>query len=460
MLIHIVVSGLVLLALVVWFYGLEAKGDRHTIFVVLVITLLVEALLAGPAAEVPVGVLRPRILQQDFRPPDAVIVAALAARLISARTQQMSRLAVWWTAFIAMYVTGVVVGLMQNIPAQEVLFQGKAAFYLVGGIVLASGADIDRLYRSVGKLGLVLAGLVPLALVIEAASIDVSISTPIQHLNRLGRLSNDTVTLLTLVGVVVLLTEATRPRRRLPYVAAGVVLTFAAIAGHQRASYLVVAVVTVFLVGLALGNTWRRRSSLTGIEVSLLGLGVFAMVALGFLATSSPGVIVAPVQDAFGGEAESRSAAARISLVDQAFEKIQDNPIIGSGVGTKVIRKAALSNKEVAAAAHNVLLDVAMRIGLVGLVLLLIAVSATVASGLHIWRRARDNPTAAIAMSGVVLVLGVMTKGMVEPAFDKFRLSLTLGIGAGLVMAAMRKFGDKGPDQSGDVRHPVVAEQP
>lgn len=447
MLIVIAVTGIVLFGLLGWFYSLEEDDNRHMILIVLVCTLLAEALLAGPAAEVPVGILRPRVFGQDFRPPDAVILAALAARVLSVRGTHVSRLAVGWMLFLLMYTTGVAVGLLEGIPYVEVLFQGKAVFYLIGGMTIASGADVMRVYQSTWRLGYVLAALVPIAVVLEAINFNISVSTPVQDLNRLGRLSNDTVTLITLVGVLVILTEATRPNRRLKVGIAALLLLLAPAAGHQRASYLVLLAILLAFGVLSFGKTWSRRATVTPVEMGLIGTGMLGLVVLGFLITSSPGVIIGPVQDAFGGEAEERSAAARISLVDQAIEKIGDSPVIGSGVGTKVIRKAELSNKEVEAAAHNVFLDVTMRIGFVGLFLFLGALWSTASHGGRIWRRARDNITASVAAAGTIIVFGVLTKGMVEPALDKFRLSLSMGIGIGLVMAALRQFEADGPDE-------------
>ncbi len=145
-----------LVALLSWFYMLELRSERHTIFLVLVFTLIVEAVLAGPAFDVAVGILRPRIGGQDFRPPDLIIVAAVAAHLLAGRGRQISGLAAAWSAFIAVYVLGAAIGVLNDLPMSDVLFQGKAAFYLVGGMVVASGADVRRVFNDVGRLGVAL----------------------------------------------------------------------------------------------------------------------------------------------------------------------------------------------------------------------------------------------------------------------------------------------------------------
>ncbi len=435
MLVYIGASGLAVFGLLAWFHALEVRGRRHTIFVVLVVTLVVEALLAGPAAEVPVGLLRPQVLGQDFRPPDAVIAAALVVRVLHLRGQKLTSIGLAWAAFVAVYVTGVVVGLLHGIPAVEVLFQGKVAFYLVGGMVVASGADLDRAYESISRLAVVLAAMVPIAFFIQTFDIVLSFDTPVQRLNRLGRLSNDSITLLSIVGVVTLLVEVTRPRQRIVVVAAGIALVLAPAVGKQRASYLVVAVIVLAFVLLVASPTWARRTTATPLEMTLIGIALVGLIIAGFAVTARPGVILDPVQDAFTGQADQRSAQARVSLYSQAIDEIADSPLIGSGVGTKVIRRAELGNKEVAAAAHNVILDIGMRVGLVGLLVYLSALWVTLSGAIRVWRSDVRNSVAAFGMGGALIVIGIFAKAMVEP-LDKFRLALAMGIGVGLVVAA------------------------
>lgn len=289
MLVYIGASGLALFALLAWFHALEVKGRRHTILVVLVVTLVAEALLAGPAAEVPVGVLRPQVFGQDFRPPDAVIVAALVVRVLHLKGQKLTSIGMAWAAFAVVYVTGVLVGLLHGIPAVEVLFQGKVIFYLVGGMVVASGADLDRAYESISKLAVALAVMVPIAFFVQTFDIVVSFSTPVQRFNRLGRLGNDSITLLSLIGVVTLLVEVTRPRQRFVVVAAGIALVLAPAVGKQRASYLVVAAMVVAFILLVSGSTWGRRTTATGMEMALIGVALVGLIVAGFAVTAQPG---------------------------------------------------------------------------------------------------------------------------------------------------------------------------
>lgn len=451
MLLVILVAGLGLNLLIWWFASLEARGERHTILVVLGIVVLVEAVLAGPASEVPRGILRPEVAGQDFRPPDAIIVAALAARILNLRGHKVSGMALLWTGFLVVYITSAAVGILNGFPVVEVLFQGKGAFYLVGGMAIASGASPTKLSESIGKLSIVAAVIVFLAFLVEASGVRIAFAIPGQRFNRLGNLSNDSITLMILIGVLALIIEATREKPRMLYIGSGLVLMLSPAAGHQRASYLVLAGALVMMGLLFATSKWKDRSPVTLVEV-VLGFSVLIALAGVNFVINDGADIVAPIEDAFSGAAEQRSAESRFSLADQAIDKIQERPILGWGTGIKVVRQAELSNKEVAAAAHNLILDLGMRVGAIGFSLFVAAVAATIMAGYRMWKEADSNTVAAVAAAATICMLAVITKGMVEPALDKFRLAMSLGISVGLVMATLRAGAAEDTPQPGDFR--------
>ncbi len=455
MLLTLLVAGLALGGLLAWFVSLEGRDERHKIFVMLVIVMLVEAMLAGRAAEVPRGILRPVIAGQDFRPPDAIIVAALGARILHLGNT-FTRLSGLWAAFLAIYVTSALVGILNGFNTVEVLFQAKGSFYLLGGMAIASGADPKRLADGLSRFSLVAAGAATAAVLMTFAGVRLSFSLPGQRINSLGALSADSITLLTTIGVFTVVVEAVREERRWPQIAAGLVLLISPIAGTQRASYMVLVVMILVLLLLFSTSTWKRRSSVTVVEVSLVVAGLIGAVGLNFVIAEGEQV-VAPFEEAFTGAAEQRSAESRFGLADQAVDRIQERPILGWGTGVKVVRQAEFSNREVNAAAHNLILDIGMRVGITGLLVFTIACVASVATGLALWRQARSDVVAAVAAAATVSLIGVLAKGMVEPALDKFRLSLTFGISIGLIMAA-RMADERGdePDETpddGDGRH-------
>lgn len=432
----IFVGGLVLLGLLSWFYLLEIEGKRHTIFVVLAIVFLVEAVIAGGGASVPVGILRPQFGGQDFRPPDLVIVAAIGAHLLAARIGRLGPLTFAWFPFVAIYFGGVAVGLMNAQPADLVLFEGKSLLYIVGGALIASGADLERLMASIGTVGLVLASAVLFAMFLRTAGIELSISTPVQQLPGFGALSNDTITIFVAMGAIVIVAESVRANPSYLRLGAGVVLLLAPVAAQQRASYLSLAASLSVLIFLVAGRTWRERSSIRPVQLGLVTAVLTVVLLVGYLASNSSGVVVSSVEDAFTGVGNAQSADARTSLYDEAWAMVGEDPIFGTGVGAVVTTTVVTG--ELTTPAHNIFLEMLMRVGAVGLTTLVIAVGVTWSVSLRVWRWAADARIAAVGASVIIAFAAVLAKAMVEPALSKFRLALFLGIALGCLAAAER----------------------
>ncbi len=433
-------------AVVAWFYTLDLNGRRHTIFNVVALTFLIEALVTPEAAAVPVGVLRPELAGQDFRPPDLFLLAALAARVLAGRGSRIGPVGFAWFPFFALYVTGVVIGLMMGFEFGQVMFQGKAAFYVLGGLVVASGVDIDRFSESIGRVGLALAPLFPIGLALSLSGTLISVDTPLQSFPQLGQMSHDTNTILIVLGAAVIITEALRPRPRWYVGIAGLALLLMPFTRDQRGSYLTLAAVVVTLVLLALGRTWRRRSQVTGTHVVLVALTLVAVGAVGLASDTSSRVI----GETFTGQGNQESARDRVTLYEESIALAQERPIFGSGVGIELDIKTTNSGEDLRTTAHNLLLDIWLRIGLVGAGFLVIALGVTGWTAISVWRGNARNPTAAIAIVGLLAVVGWLAKALVEPALDKFRLSLLLGLGIGLVAASWSAALE--PDQAFDRR--------
>lgn len=434
MLVFIAIGGVAAAVLIGWFRVLESNGRRHTIFVVLAVAYVVEAVLMPDAASVPFGLMRPRVLGQDFRPVDFVLFAALAARILSPPRNVVSRVGLVWTPFILLYGTGVVAGFAANLPFAQVMFQAKLLLYLGGAAVVASGMDVGRFAASAGRTARLLAPLVPFGMFVTLTKANFSLSTPFQRFPQIGFFSNDTITMFVVIGVAVLVIELVSERRRVSVIVACAVLMAAPLARDQRASYLTLVVCGAALIGVVIGPSLRRRSRIGAVQI---GLGLSAVVAIATVALAF-GFVSSIVRDAFAGESNADSAEARVSLYEESMNLIGDHVLIGSGVGSQVETTKPATGDELVTTAHNVLLDVWMRIGLIGLVFFVGAFLVTVAVGIRLWRDASDNAVAAVAIGAVLAMFGWIAKAMVEPGLDKFRLSLILGISVGAVAAASR----------------------
>jgi len=453
------VLAVVVVALFDWFVRLERRGDRHTIFVAYLVSVVAEALLGGASQRTPIGILRPQFAGQDFRLPDLVLVALVTARLL-ARPRGRLRIAAGvlpWAAFIAWYVTAFLIGRFAGENLSQGLFQAKFVFYLAGGMVAAAGADPLRLVRGLRIPAFVLAGAVVLNGVVDQTGLRLRFGTPLQSFDGLGRIGNDTVTMLTVAGVFVLLAEAVRPRRRVAVVLAGVILLAAPFSGAQRASYVVVAAVLLCLGPVILGATWKRRSSVRVLDLGLAtGAVVFALsVATVFgVAGKSGGLLFDRFDAAFAGEAEVASAMNRIPLARAAIGEVGERPVFGWGLGHKVVAQLDRFAKPVEMAAHNVVLDLAVRSGLIGLVLFAVAVGRTLVLGARRWRGDPSRSAAALFLAANIGIVAVLAKAMVEPALELYRLTSVLGICIGLVLLAGR------PAPSDDPAAPAPENRP
>ena len=434
MLVFIAISGIAASVLIGWFRVLEANDRRHTIFVALAVAYVGEAVLMPEAAAVPFGLMRPRLLGQDFRPVDFVLFAALAVRLLSPPRNTVTRVGLVWTPFLLLYGSGVVAGLAAGLPFPQVMFQAKLLLYLGGGMVVASGMDIDRVASSAGRTARLLAPLVVLGMFVSVTRTSFSVSTPLQRFPQLGLYSHDTITMFVVIGTAVLVIELVSARRRFSVLVAGAVLMAAPLVRDQRASYLTLVACGAGFIGVLIGPTLRRRSRLGAVPI---GLGLSAVIAFATVALAF-GFVSSIVRDAFAGESNVDSAEARVSLYQESMNLIREHVFIGSGVGSQVETTKPATGDELVTTAHNVLLDVWTRIGLIGLVFFLAALLVTVAIGARVWRDASDDGVAAVAIGAVLAMLGWLAKAMVEPGLDKFRLSVILGISVGAVAAASR----------------------
>jgi hypothetical protein len=434
MLVFIAIGGVAASVLIGWFRVLEANGRRHTIFVALAVAYVVEAVTMPEASSVPFGLMRPRVLGQDFRPVDFVLFAALAVRALSPPRNTVGTVGLVWTPFILLYGTGVIAGLAAQLPFAQVMFQAKLLLYVGGGGIVASGMDIKRFAASAGRIARRLAPLIPLGIFVSLTRANISVNTPLQRFPQLGLFSNDTITILVVIGAAVLVIELVSERRRLSVIVACAVLMAAPLARDQRASYLTLVACGAVLVGLVIGPTLRRRSRIGAVQ---LGLGLSVVVAIATVVFAA-GVVSSIVRDAFGGQGNMESAESRVSLYDETMTLIGEHVVIGSGVGSQIESTRPNTGDELVTTAHNVLLDVWLRIGLIGLIFFVGAFLFTVVTGIRTWRDASDNAVAAVAMGGVLAMLGWLAKALVEPGLDKFRLSLILGISVGAVAAATR----------------------
>src|ERR1035437_9441941 len=164
-----------------------------------------------------------------------------------------------------------------------------------------------------------------------------------------------------------------------------------------------VVALALFTVAIAVG--WKRVRS-TPTE---LGLGVATFIALllvpvlvtAIVGKRQPAVpFSGTVNAAFDTQAKALSAQDRLNQWATARRLISENPILGSGLGFtyqhydpgyKVFVTTDLT--------HDIVLDLLIRVGAIGLALFVIALAITLFDGIWVWLRHPDALVAAVSLA-------------------------------------------------------------
>jgi O-antigen ligase len=149
-------------------------------------------------------------------------------------------------------------------------------------------------------------------------------------------------------------------------------------------------------------------------------------------------------EDTFKSENQQLSAQARLDSFAVGIDEWSDAPIYGYGLGhTYEIVRPYGAGIERPATFDNVPLDLVVRSGLVGLLLVAAAAVSTLRDGVRVWRRHPDSAVATFALAAVAVVVGLSLKAGFESILEKGKLTLVLGMSAGAIVAAVRH---PGPD--------------
>jgi O-antigen ligase len=131
------------------------------------------------------------------------------------------------------------------------------------------------------------------------------------------------------------------------------------------------------------------------------------------------------------------SAQDRVNQINEAEHQIAQRPVTGWGLG-KTITYYEVGFKQfvVTYLTHNIVIDLLLRAGAVGLLLFVFAITGTVLQTLAAWRSAADPMVAAIALAAVTIIAGWLAHGMVESLFEHVQLAPLFGVMIGLAQAA------------------------
>ena len=428
-------------ALLAWFYRLASTGRHVTILCVIVGLIVVETALYE-TIDVPHGLFHLASGSFQIRTIDVVIILALLANIAAGRSERtLTTTALLWLAFGTWLLAQAVVGHLNGNSTTFISYEAKTVIYL-GLFSIARRVSLrdPRTRRSLERLLYFTAAVSAVSVILGGTGARVALNLPGLHGAKLGRIGSIGGTLFVTLGVLALaLAMASETRRFRMLVLVGP-LFVPPLMATQRASLinLIICLGTLFLL-LPLARHHLRASLL---EVALAVLVAGALVALPvFISGVVEAKRVVPfshsLSQAISGGEKKLSAQDRVNQLAQARKLIAQRPITGWGLGkTITYYEVGFRQFRVSYLTHNILADLLLRTGLVGLLLFLAALGSSFVHSVRAWRGANDPVIAAVALAACAIMAGWFAHGMVESLFEHVQLAPILGITIGLAQAA------------------------
>jgi O-antigen ligase len=437
------------------FWGLvrlERAGRSVSTVLLIAWLLVIESALYENPNLVPSGLFHPGI-GADPNPDDEVIDYALSFRLvdlivpiaIAARVYahglplRIRGSSAWMVAFFTWLVGSALIGFYNGNTTGLIMFELKAIVYLgVFGLAASvpPNAYTERrgLYRLIYGSAVIASALI----LLDETDLTFSLDIPLLPLDGVGNVGADGASIFVALGVLALALASFRSDRRLRlFAAAGPLLLVPALAG-QRAAILGLGVsLLVLFLGMIATN---RRPRATPTEFALLALLVVGLATLPTVGRLTLGAASAQlpfagsVEETFTSQAKKQSAEARLNQWRKARELIEERPLTGWGLG-KTYTHYDPGHREFFETnfTHNIITDLLLRTGAIGVALFIIAIALAVNDGWGAWRRQENDLAAALALACVAIVAGLLARGMVESLFEKFRLATLLGLALGII---------------------------
>ena len=448
----IALAGVVLLGLaagvIAVFVRWEREGKAHLVPLVLVGLLVVEATIYADPNTLPRGLFHPGSGTTQLRLPEIYITLALVARLIArGKPTRIGLPAGLWLAFAAWMAVGAIEGHLYLNSFSQDIFEAKDILYIVGAYALAAGVPIRRYIESgdLFKLGTLCVACVTLVDLMTIGHVSFNTTLPLLPLQDFGLVGSALAALCFAIGVPCFLARLASGTARLRHVLALIPLLAAVVLADQRAvlvnfGVMLLVLIVVLLFGHPQGVGRRLRVRSGQVALTLLAVvGVaLAVVVVPAAVDRQPAHIPlsSTFQGLFHGGGKAESAQDRLNLASEAEHLIPQHLLIGWGLGMEFQYYEAGSRTTVTIAyAHNIVFDLWLRLGLIGLVLFLVALGYSLAGGLKVWRRHPDPIIGALALGLVAVVTGVFAQALFEPVLDEYRLATLLGVTLGLLRA-------------------------
>jgi O-Antigen ligase len=438
---------------VIWgFAAWERQGKYIRATVLLLVLELVEAALYESENFVPRGIFHPGSNTTQLRLPEIFLALALIGRLVARRLPKRIGIPpILWVLWGAWMFTELIEGYLHLNPHATVLYDFKSVIYILGGFALASAVPVRdyldaQVFEKLTRWSAPVAVLLDLA---QARSQTFNLNVPLFPLQNFGQVGADAATMFGAVALITLMLELGKERRNVLTMACTIPLFLMAVVSGQRAALIGIAISIVFVMAISLGSTGRRRLRIHPSEIFVTVLAVIGVVLLVVIipAIRNDAPIQLPfsstISTEFNSAGKQDSAEDRVDESQIAYSLIHKELLFGSGLGTAYSYWSPGPDQYVTeATTDDIYLDLAIRTGVIGLGLFLVAMGVSLVDGLLVWRRHYDSMVAIFALALVAVILGLLVKGGVESILEKYRIATMLGLMLGMLRSAVTSAGE------------------
>jgi O-antigen ligase len=454
----ILILGALAVAVVKLFVRWEREGKEQLAPLILIGLLVVEATIYPDSNVIPRGLFHPGSGSAQLRLPEIYITLALAARLIvRGFPKRIGWPAALWLTFGGWLAVGMVEGKLNANQFSQVIFEGKDILYVVGAYALAAGVPLRKYFArgDLYKLGVVCVVCASIVDLMSIAHISINTTLPLLPLLNFGAVGNESAALFFAIVLMCYLARLASGPARLVDALAMVPVLVAVVLSNERATVTsAAAAIFVVLVAVVIAR-WRHHPRRFNVGSGQVALVALALVAVAILVTIVPAAadrhavripLASTYQNAFHSVGKAESAQDRLNLASEAEELIPHHLLIGYGLGVEFqFYEAGFKQLQTTAYAHDILLDLWLRLGLVGLLLFFIACITSIVGGLRVWRRHTDARTAALALALVAVLVGLLIIGFLEPMLDEYRYATLFGVSLGMLRACVTSM-ERGPE--------------
>ncbi len=435
-------------AVVSLFVRWERQGNPQFAPLLILGLLIVEGLLYAAPDGIPRGLFHPGSGSTQLRLPEIVITLALLARLIArGRPTRIGLPAGLWLVFTICLVLGMLEGIAYHNQFSQNLYEAKAIIYIGGAYALAAGVPVRRYYDRgdlfrLGTLSVVCASLLDL---MTAAHISINTNLPLLPLEGFGEIGAESAAIFMAVATMSFMARMASGPIRLRNVLALIPVVVCVVLADQRAVLVNLLVVILVIVLAVIARWWRGlarrfhvRSGQVALALLLVVAVVLAIIVVPAAVDRRPAQIplASSYENLFHNQGKAESAQDRLNLAGEVESLIPQHLFIGWGLGVQFpFFEAGVRMVELNPYAHDIVLDLWLRLGLIGLLSFLAALGASVAEGLRVWRRHTDPVVAGLALALLAVALGLFVTGLLEPMIDEYRYVTLFGLSLGMLRA-------------------------